>query len=115
MSAVTRESASYRRAMNLILSGATGPDVLSELKMGPSELKRIMASDRFQALVTLHESIAEYHVRLTSSTYAEQALRCLIRCLDSGSPEVVRRAATSILSYIQPDGSHPNATPIPAS
>ena len=115
MSAVTRESASYRRAMNLILSGATGPDVLSELKMGPSELKRIMASDRFQALVTLHESIAEYHVRLTSASYAVQALRCLIRCLDSGSPEVVRRAATAILSYIQPDGSRPDAMPIPAS
>ena len=101
--------------MNLILSGATGPDVLSELKMGPSELKRIMASDRFQALVTLHESIAEYHVRLTSASYAEKALRCLLLCLDNGSPEVVRRAATSILSYIQPDGPHPNATPIPAS
>jgi hypothetical protein len=39
----------------------------------------------------------------------------LIRCLDSGSPEVVRRAATSILSYIQPGGPNPNATPIPAS
>ena len=115
MSDGTRESASYRRAINLILSGATGPDVLSELRIGPSGLKRIMASDRFQELVTLHESVAEYHVRLTSSSYAEKALRCLLLCLDNGSPEVVRRAATSILSYIQPDGSRPDATPIPAS
>jgi hypothetical protein len=115
MSNVTKESASYRRAMNLILSGSTGPDVLSALKVGPSGLKRIMDSDRFQELVCLHESVAEYHVRLTASSYAEKALRCLLRCLDSGSPEVVRRAATSILSYIQPDGPRPDATPIPAS
>ena len=113
MSSVSRESASYRRAMNLIMSGATGPDVLAELEVSPCGLKRIMNSNRFRELVTLHESIAEYHVRLTAATYAEQSLRCLIRCLDSGSPEVVRRAATSLLSYIRPDGSQPDTTPLP--
>ena len=99
----------------MILSGATGPDVLSELKVSPSGLRRIMNSDRFRELVRIHESVAEYHVRLTASSYAEKALRCLLICLDSGSPEVVRRAATSILSYIRPDGPSPDATPIPAS
>jgi hypothetical protein len=115
MSNVTRKSAAYRRVMNLILSGASGPDVLSTLKVKPSGLKRIMESNRFQELVTLHESVAEYHVRLTASSYAEKALRRLIACLDSGSPEVVRRAATAILSYIQPDAPNPDATPLPAS
>ena len=115
MSDVSRESASYRRAINLIMSGATGPDVLSEMEIKPSGLKRIMSSRRFQELVCLHESVAEHYVRLTASIYADQALRCLIRCLDSGSPEVVRRAATSILSYIRSDDATPDATPIPAS
>jgi hypothetical protein len=114
MSDVAKEKAAYRRVMNLILSGSTGPELLSEMKAKPSELRRIMDGPRFQELVTFHESVAEYHVRLTASTYAEKALRCLLICLDSGSPEVVRRAATSILSFGRSDNSRPDATPLPA-
>ena len=92
----------HRKLMNLILHGGMGADALSELNVRPSVLKRLLESPRFQELIKINDLLAAYHVRLTAAYEVKHAMQRLTLCMDDGSPEVRRRAATTILQLAQP-------------
>ena len=94
----------HRKLMNLILRGGMGADALAELNVRPSVLKRLLESPRFQELVGINDMLAAYHVRLTAAHEAKHAMQRLTMCMDDGSPEVRRRAATTMLQLAQPSG-----------
>ena len=94
----------HRKLMNLILRGGMGADALSELNVRPSVLKSLLESPRFQELININDLLAAYHVRLAAAHEAKHAMERLTMCMDDGSPEVRRRAATTILQLAQPAG-----------
>ena len=100
----------HRKLMNLILRGGMGADALAELNVRPSVLKRLLEGPRFQELININDMLASYHVRLTAAHEAKHAMERLTLCMDDGSPEVRRRAATTMLQLAQPAGD--DSTPL---
>ena len=94
----------HRKLMNLILRGGMGADAMAELNVRSSILKRLLEGPRFQELININYMLASYHIRLTAAHEAKHAMERLTLCMDDGSPEVRRRAATTMLQLAQPAG-----------
>jgi hypothetical protein len=94
----------HRKLMNLILRGGMGADAMAELNVRSSVLKRLLEGPRFQELIKINDMLAAYHVRLAAAHEAKHAMERLTLCMADGSPEVRRRAATTILQLAQPAG-----------
>jgi hypothetical protein len=94
----------HRKLMNLILRGGMGAYAMVELNVRSSVLKRLLEAPRFQELIKINDMLAAYHVRLAAAHEAKHAMERLTLCMDDGSPEVRRRAATTILQLAQPAG-----------
>lgn len=90
--------ASYKDLLKLLRRGASPAEIVRQLGVRPSWLRRLMESKRLKEQLRLEEDIAAEVTAHRAAVGVYDMVNRLVELAHSGSPEASRRAACDLLA-----------------
>ena len=101
--------ADRRQVVNLLLAGRTGRQIMDELHMPPSKLRRTLAGRRLRDALEVERSVAETAKAIRTAKMMDAALGQLAEVIGGGNAESARKACMTIIDTAIGDTGRPDA------